>query len=177
VAAPARALGVALLLITPRVLADERFDHRGSLGLIVAGDYSGVDSIGLSVPKKDEGLRYVLDLGATRAIGYDGNEVLGMLSLGFDAPTLQPVDLGVAGGYRGYFGSGRIKTFVDLDLSAHALRLFTVGPRVGIGAQWEIASVLGVFFGLIGELGIGTVELRYSAQLTLGFQPRTYLLE
>jgi hypothetical protein len=174
-----RLLIAGLLLASAPAAADaERFDHQGSLGLLVGAEYEGVQSVALNGNVvKDRGGRYVADLGATRSVGYSGNEVLLLAGLGFDNQTGKPLDLGLAGGYRGYFGRDRFKTFVDLDLSAHMLRLFTLGPRVAAGVQWELSSVLGVFAGLAGELGVGTIELRYSAQVLIGFQPRTYLFE
>ena len=118
----------------------------------------------------------MLDLGGTYAIGNEGDELLLLLSGAFAPGGGGLADVAVAFGYRGYFGRERLKTYFDLDLSAHSMPFFTLGPRLGLGVQYELTPIFGAFAGLAGEIGVGG-ELRFSAQAVIGFQARSYLFE
>ena len=85
-------------------------------------------------------------------------------------------DWAVAFGYRGYFGRERLKTFFDLDAVFHATPIFAVGPRIGIGIQYEITSLLGVFAATGGQIG-GGAGFRASYDAGVGLQLRSYLFE
>lgn len=115
-----------------------------------------------------------LDLGGTWAVGYDGNELLAWGRLGLDRERL--VAGAIVAGYRGYFGDGRVKTFVDLDGALHLAPVLAVGPRVGFGTQLELSEVAGLFLGVAAQFGFGRA-IRFDAELVLGLQLRSYLLE
>ena len=166
----ALALVVCGSLCSSAALADERFDHRGAVGLLVGAGLEHYDVVG---GVGGGGLLLDADLGATYAVGYNGNELTLLLRGGFLGPHL---DAMIAFGYRGYFGRERIKTFVDFGLSAHSMPLVTLGPRVGFGVQYELSEVVGFYFGTAAQLGFSSV-IRFDAELLAGVQIRSYLLE
>ena len=92
------------------------------------------------------------------------------------AGHVSELEWSVFGGYRGYFGQERLKTFFDLDLAFDVRPNFTAGPRLAFGAQYELHSLVGVFAGLDARLGIGSPS-RFSAGVFAGIQIRSYLLE
>jgi hypothetical protein len=51
-----------------------------------------------------------------------------------------------------------------------------VGPRLGFGLQLELSPIAGVFVSTGLQLQ-GGAALRFAAELMLGLQLRTYLLE
>ena len=107
------------------------------------------------------------------AIGHNGNE----LKLQFDSSWLGPApDLGVSFGYRGYFPVDPIKTFFDADIGFRFYDRLTVGPEIGFGLQYELSSVIGVFSTVRAKFGFGQ-GLRLGAELLVGLQVRTYVLE
>ncbi len=150
-------------------------DHRGSLGLLlgVGGEMkSGVATGNL---RSDSGSKLLLDLGGTWAFDYDGNELLLLARAGLGATA---PEAGLIAGYRGYFGKEQMKTFFDLDVSAQWVPglMFTLGPRVGAGLQYEVLNVLGIYGAIAAQAGFGG-GLRFSAELIFGVQLRTYVLE
>jgi hypothetical protein len=177
VASPARALLVAVLSAAAPSLADDRYDHRGAVGLIAALAFQDKDSIVFNQNFADSGSRYAAEIGGTYAVGYNGNELALLATLGVATYGSLRADWGLAAGYRGYFGHERFKTYFDLDAAVHFTPSVTAGPRFGAGVQYELTQTLGVFGGLEGELCIGPQELRLSAQIAVGFQFRSYLLE
>jgi hypothetical protein len=160
--------------------AEERYDHRGSLGLLVGGSIERKDSANNNSPQNsaDElgGWRGSAELGGTIAVGSDGNDFKLVVRAQFGGAF----DLGIYSGYRGYFSIGQWKTFFDLDLAGHITPLFaphvTVGPRVGVGVQLDFLPIMGAYAVLGGQIGFGD-GLRYGAELTIGFHFRSYLLE
>ena len=160
-----------LLLLPAVALADERFDHRGAVALLVGGGGSilDVDTPVLAV----HGNRGLVDLGGTWAIGYNGNELLGQVRVALGGTVL---DWSVMAGYRGYFGYDRLKTFLDVQLVALVKPTFLIGPRLGGGVQFELTPNVGVFAGLGFQIGAGT-GLLFSRELFGGIQLRSYLLE
>ena len=161
---------MALLSGAGGASAAERFDHKGSLGLLVTGGGGYKDSFG---PVFDSGARVPVTLGGSLAVGYSGNELV-LNALGaFAGPH---PDWGASFGYRSYFGDERVKTFVSLEAAAHVAPYFSVGPRVSLGVQYELTSTLGVLGGITADLGAGA-GFRFSAEGFLGLQLRTYVLE
>lgn len=184
-ASPSRAVLIAALFAASQSLAVERFDHRGAVGLLLGAEWVAKDSLPIA-GYRDAGLKPGLDLGVSRAIGVDGNELALSLSVIFPlgctvvaGSVYNPCtvyDVALFGGYRGYFGQDRLKTWFDLDAALHFSPQVTAGPRIGFGLQYELSPVLGAYAGLVGELGFGA-GLRFSAQLVAGVQLRSYLLE
>lgn len=170
----ARAFAVAFaLLVGTTADAEQRFDHRGAVGLLLGGGLEFKEGITAS-QERDGGLRFPAELGGTYAIGYDGNELLALVRGSFGGPQL---DTALIAGYRGYFGAHeRFKTFFDLEAAAHFTPSFAVGPRIGFGAQYELSSIVGLYLGAGAQLAFGT-GLRFSADLVAGLQFRSYLLE
>ena len=173
-------LATALVLLGTAVAAEERYDHRGSLGLLVGGSIERKDSANNNVPS-DPGYKLGnwgggVELGGTVAVGSEGND----LKLSVRALFGGLFDFGIFAGYRGYFSVGQWKTFFDLDLAGHITPDVaphgTVGPRVGVGVQLDFLPVAGAYPVHGGQIGFGD-GLRYGAELTIGFQFRSYLLE
>jgi hypothetical protein len=166
------ALRFALLLsLLSASAAAEHWDHRGSLGLLVggAGQYRlGLGSSGVWQAAPLAGL----DLGATLAIGVDGNEIklLGRVAFGSGMEGM------LAFGYRGYFGQEALKTFFDIDLALHRSDAFTLGPKLGVGLQYEVHPLVGVFGALAASFGFGQA-IRFTGEVCVGVQIRSYLLE
>lgn len=165
------ALGFVLLFAANAAAAD-RLDHHGAVGLLLG---SGLDLRQEADPngESSNGLRVPVDLGGTYNIGHDSSE----LKLVLRAELLGPQWIGVIyGGYRGYFGADAWKTFFDLDLRVDALPKITAGPRMGIGVQYELGSLVGIYSALAAHVGAGQ-GIRFGAELTIGVQLRSYLLE
>ena len=179
---PFAAIAAGLLVATAAAATEERYDHRGSLGILVAGTFERKDSATTS-GGGDGGWRGGAEIGGTLAVGGDGND----LKLSIRALFGGPFDLGIYAGYRGYFAIDRWKTFFELDLASHFTPrvvpgpsgegpLATVGPRVGIGVQFDFLPIAGTYAVLGGQIGFGD-GIRYGAELMIGFHFRSYLLE
>jgi len=151
-------------------LADDHFEHRGSLGLLVSagGEYRSAISA-LSVT--ENGPRANFDLGGTLAFSAQWSLLLeGRLTLGGFTPAVA-----FFGGLRNHWGQ-QFKTFFDLTLGVHALPSFSIGPRVAFGVQYELSPVIGVY-ALIGAQFGGGAALRFGAEMMIGVQFRSYLFE
>lgn len=167
------ALASLLVILVPSAaLSDERFDHRGAVGLLIGSGIEYKQSVSLG-GQPDAGLRLPLEVGGTWAIGHDGNELMTLARVSLLG---QRLDASIAGGYRGYFGAERFKTFVDLGGSVHFTPAFTVGPRAGVGVQYELASTVGIYSGVAVQLGFGN-GIRFNAEAVIGLHLRSYLLE
>lgn len=162
---------LAAVLISTSVFASDRFDHRGSIGLHLGPELEVGEWV--KGGRFEEYARGGAQLGITCAIGVNGNELHGWAGVLRDGGSTALV--GVAG-YRGYFGAERVKSFVDLDARIDFSPRLTAGPRVGLGAQYEISPIVGLYAGIAVHAGVGD-GLRFSAEAFSGFQFRTYLLE
>lgn len=167
-----RALIAALLLIEPA----RAQSHRGSLGLQVAagGEYSTL--IGATSAQRGEnGVRLPLEVGGSLGIT-DKSElhVTGRFAPGVYNVAL--VGLSFYAGWRQSFGYEKWKTFFDLDLAVHALPAVTLGIRFAFGVQYDFADIAGVYVAAGAQLG-GLLHLRFSGELLIGLQFRTYLFE
>jgi hypothetical protein len=150
--------------------AAERFDHRGAVGLLVgAGAEVGELVHG---GQFDEYSRGIADLGVSVAPTADGNEY----KLVLEAAKLGSLQWLVYGGYRGYFGQDRLKTFFDIDAAVDVRPNFTVGPRLALGVQYDFHPLMGLFGGVAARIGIGSPS-RFAAGVFAGFQFRSYLLQ
>lgn len=165
------ALAAGLLLVSS-ALAQERWDHRGAVGLLVAG-HAGALSLGQERNQIENSLVLGPELGLTVAVDSEGNELKGAVRAVRGPARL---DLEALLGRRGYFGEEQFKSFLDLDLVVQWAPRWTVGPRVGFGLQYELSPVIGLFGGVGLQLGFGE-ELRFLAGFNLGLQFRTYWLE
>jgi hypothetical protein len=163
--------GILLALGQGSAAAEERYDHRGALGVTLAGGGGRKDLLGLSI--SDSGWRGEVEVGLTFAVTRAGSEVkvAGRLTLGGEV-----IDGSALAGFRSYFGYERWKTMLDLDLSVHFTPIFTIGPRLGFGVEYELLSVMGIFAQLGAQLGFGR-GLRLSFDGMIGVQFRTYILE
>lgn len=166
-----RCAGLVIGLIAAVSVASEPvWGHRGALGLTVGGGGEFVTAI---VPggQGDHGLRAPIELGGTLSVT-DHTEV--MLSGRVAAPGPRP-EWAAFAGIRNSRGE-RLKTFFDLLLGAFIHPIWTLGFRLGLGVQYEVLPVMGVFAvaGVQGGFGAG---LRLSFELLLGLQFRTYLFE
>jgi hypothetical protein len=163
----------ALLLITVlfgfTALA-ERWDHRGSIGLLTGFGVEGRAAVGIG--QADTGVRLFPELGGTFALSDHWNvKAAGRVSfLG------AVVGLSFLGGVRSTFGD-RFKTFFDLDLNVHVLPIVTIGPRVAFGVQYELLEVLGAFACAGVQFGVGPAGARIGFEVMVGLQFRSYLFE
>ncbi len=167
------ALGLLLLGLPKAALADERFDHRGAVGLLVGGGATGF-TLGATTASAT-GIRPLGELGGTYAIGVNGNELT--LAVRGSVPGAQQAPLlGLAGGYRGYFGYQQVKTFLELQITTYVTPTFLIGPRVGGGIQYELSPLVGIYLGGGVNLAFGR-GLLLSGEVLGGIQVRSYLLE
>jgi hypothetical protein len=167
-----RGAALGMLLAAGSSWADERFDHRGSLGLFF-GPGVGFQDVVVGGKVLVDGVGFPVELGGTLSVGYSGDELVaeGLATLGGN-----PVNWGVAAGYRNYFGQEQVKTFVTVALAAHFVPTWTLGPRADIGVQYELLPTLGVYAKLTADVGYGG-GLRFSGEASMGLQLRTYVLE
>jgi hypothetical protein len=162
---PATALFVALL--AAGAAAQDRADHRGALGLTLAGGAELGTALGGGLAST--GLRAPLELG----VSYGFSERTELHLAGRFSPPWPRADWSVLAGLRNYRGE-RWKTFFDLDLVGHLAPIWTLGLRLGLGVQFEVLPVLGVF-AVAGVQGGGGAGLRLAGELLLGVQVRSYL--
>lgn len=159
-----------LVLLASSAFAQERWDHQGSLGLTIAAGYENRTSI--TIGNADTGHRLIPEIGGTLALTRSWSAKLAG-RVAFFGPQL---GLSFLGGLRSTFGD-RFKTFFDLDLAVHAVPIFTIGPRVAFGVQYELSEVIGVFAVAGVQLGVAPRGIRFGAEVLIGLQFRTYLLE
>ncbi len=142
-------------------------DHRGSLGVTAA-----VGGLLRSTTLMEQGVRFLADVGLTAGVIGEATELvlLGRLTAG--------ASLGgaIMGGLRPYFGAARWKTFADLMVAVHVAPLVTVGPRIGVGVQYDFGPLAGVYAALAGQLGFGAT-LMLQGELLIGVQLRSYVFE
>ncbi len=154
--------------------AEERYDHRGALGLTAAvgGEFvTAVSGVGTG----EAGFRLPLELGGTFSVG-DQTELRAAARL---SPGLGPITaLGASfyAGIRNFFGYEQWKTFFDLELAVHVTPYLAIGVRGAFGVQFDFLPIMGVYAQLGGQLG-GASSLRLSFEVMAGMQFRTYLFE
>jgi hypothetical protein len=166
-------LGAVLLLAAgARAEETERWDHRGALGLLVAGglDFKREVKTG---GETEEGRRTVVESLLSFPLGLGGNEWTLGARTGFGGPA---VDVAVAGGIRAYFGEERWKTYLTAELALHVTPNVTAGPRLGIGVQFEVLPTLGLYLGGAAEVTAGQ-GIRIAGAVLGGLQLRTYIFE
>lgn len=174
-------LPVAFALLLHAAAPEERFDHRGAVGLLL-----GLSALRKESSAGDNTWRGALNVGGTLNVGWRSNEILLLGSVSMtrtevlDTTTNKlsygfGIDGQVAGLFRGYFGD-RWKTFFDLGAALNFSPGVTAGPRLGIGLQYELSSLAGIFATLGAFIGFGSV-LMWRAELMLGVQLRSFLLE
>lgn len=162
------------LLCSGVALADERFDHHGSLGLTAAFGGEFVTAVSLN-DSGERGARLPLELGGTFAVGNHSElRLAARLS-----PGISPITaLGASfyGGLRNSFGYEQWKTFFDLELAVHATPFLAFGARGAFGVQFDFLPIMGAYAQVGAQLG-GATSLRLSFELIVGMQFRTYLFE
>lgn len=171
-----RASFLACLLLAPALAAaEERYDHRGALGLTVATGGEYVTAIAIAGRGGETGGRIPIELGGTLALR-DGLELrlAGRFSPG--VPPLTAPAGAVFAGVRSSFGYAQWKTFFDLELAAHVAPFLAFGARAAFGVQYDFLPIMGVYAQLGGQLG-GAAALRISFEGVVGLQFRTYLFE
>jgi hypothetical protein len=158
------------LVVASAASADESFEHRGSLGLLLSAG-AEVRSAIVAKTQGDNGFRGNLDVGGTWAFTTHWS-VIAEARLSLGGPS---TGLSLFAGFRNFWGE-QIKTFVDLTLAGYALPSFTIGPRVAFGVQYELSPVVGVYALVATSFG-GGAGLRFCAEAMAGAQFRTYLFE
>ncbi|AKQ65924.1 hypothetical protein A176_002836 [Myxococcus hansupus] len=143
---------------------DTPYADRRAFSLILGPGASYAESINASESSAVAGGDVHLDLGASRTVGYDGDELFVLIR-----GSLRGPDLSVAGGYRSFFGDGAWQTFYDLGLLIRPFSGPWVGPRIALGARHTFSDRLAVFGGLGLSLGFGA-GLRGDAEAFTGVQ-------
>lgn len=173
-----RAVLLLLFALATPARAEERFDHRGALGLTVASGAEFVSFIGPQGGSESSG-RVPLELGGTWSIT-DRTELrlAGRLSPLVAGRTVTSGGLAgtVLAGLRNVRGLDQWKTFFDLDLAVHVAPALIIGARAAFGVQYDFLPVMGVYAQIGGQLG-GGAGLRLSFEGVVGLQFRTYVLE
>ncbi len=105
-----------------------------------------------------------LDLGASRTVGYDGDELFVLIRGGLRGP-----ELSLAAGYRNFFGTDAWQTFFDLSALVRPFSGPWLGPRVAFGLRHTFSERLAVYGGLGLTLGFGQ-GLRGDAEAFTGVQ-------
>ncbi|MDP2272055.1 MAG: hypothetical protein Q8K32_15055 [Archangium sp.] len=163
-----------MALASSAAFADERYDHRGSLGLTVAfgGEVVAAVTTGAN---GERGLRLPIEVGGTLSLS-DHNELrlAGRLSPGVS--PLTAFGGSFYAGLRNSIGYEQWKTFFDLELAAHVTPFLAFGVRGAFGVQFDFLPVMGVYAQLGGQLG-GATSLRLSFEVMAGVQFRTYVFE
>ncbi|MBL9038913.1 MAG: hypothetical protein JNG84_10385 [Archangium sp.] len=166
-----RLAAVAVALAASGALAaDDDWTHRGSLGLLVASgpEFRSAPTVNFV---RELGMRANVDLGGTMAIS-DSWELLLDARATFGG---QAFALAFFGGVRNSYGE-RLKTFFELTAAVHVLPYLIVGPRGGFGVQYELSPIIGIFALAAVQFG-GGATLRFGAEVTVGVQFRSYLLD
>jgi hypothetical protein len=159
-----------LVMLAGAAAAQERWDHRGSVGLLAGFGVEGRSSIGIM--QSDSGARLFPELGGTLALSDRWHlKLAGRLSL-----LGQSLGVMIIAGVRSTYGQ-RFKTFFDLDASVNAVPVFTIGPRVAFGVQYELFDVVGAFTSAGVNFGVGPAGARIGFEFLVGLQFRSYLLE
>lgn len=162
------------LLASSLALGQQRFDHRGSLGLTVAAGGEALSAVS-SVATGERGFRIPLEVGGTLSLS-DHSE---LRLAGRIAPGISPITAlagSIYAGIRNSFGFEQLKTFFDLELAVHLTPFLAIGARAAFGVQYDFLPIMGVYAQLGGQLG-GATSLRLSFELMAGVQFRTYLFE
>ncbi len=167
-------LFLVLALASSVAFAEERSDHRGSLGLTVAFGGEFVSAV-TTMANGERGLRLPIEVGGTLSLS-DHNElrIAGRLSPGVG--PLTALGGSFYAGLRNSIGYDQWKTFFDLELAAHVAPFLAFGIRGAFGVQFDFLPVMGVYAQVGGQLG-GATSLRLSFEVMAGVQFRTYLFE
>jgi hypothetical protein len=169
-----RRLGLPLVLLAASASAAERTDHDGALGLLVAGSADERVAVGTTAAPGtgDLGFRAGVELGGTWALSAQKELKLSVRLFPAGANTSGAV----MGGLRNGFQVDRWRTFFDLELAAYVGSVWTIGPHLGLGVQYELLPVMGVYAAVGTHFGLGS-GARFLGEFVLGFQFRSYLLE
>lgn len=172
---------LAASLVAAPVRAGERvlsLEHDGSVGvfLTAAPEFSSLtlsECVTCITTSVVDGFDLVNDLGVSISPEGWGAELL----LRFRYVSLSRAKgEAVLFGYRRYFGRDEVKTFMELDLHATFRPVLTGGARAGFGVMWDFSPVMGLWADLAGSFGVGRGR-RFGAELAIGFQARSYLLQ
>lgn len=164
-----RLLALALFCLSGAALAQERWDHNGSIGVHTGFGVEGRTSIGIG--QSDGGARLFPELGLTFAVANRWE-----LKAAGRVTFLGPLGVAFLAGARSSFGD-QFKTFFDLDLNVHVVPIFTIGPRIAFGVQYEFTSIIGAFASAGMQFGVGPAGIRLGFEAMIGLQLRSYLLE
>lgn len=140
------------------------YEDRRALSLFLGPGASYTEYIKSSDDDAESGGDGYLDLGGTRTVGYDGDELF-LLIRG----SARGLDLSFAAGYRNFFGVDAWQTFFDIGVLARPFSGPWVGPRIGLGLRHTFSERLAVFGGLGITLGFGS-GLRGDAEAFTGVQ-------
>lgn len=162
---------LAVALVCATGAAAERYDHVGAVGLLVAGVGDARASVTSTGSASDNGFRGGLEVGGTWAWN-EHREFRASARWAFDAGA----PLALVGGVRNGYQLDRLRTFFDLGVGVYVGAPWTIGPQLAVGLQYELLPVVGVYTSVGTHFGLGS-GARFLAEVSVGFQFRTYLLE
>lgn len=143
---------------------DPPYAERRAFSLILGPGASYTELINRSDDDAASGADAHLDLGASRTVGYDGDEVFVLVRGSVRGP-----DLSIVGGYRSLFGRDAWQSFVDLGAVVRPFSGPWVGPRIALGLRHTFSERIAVFGGLGLALGFGS-GLRGDVEAFTGVQ-------
>lgn len=140
------------------------YEERRALSLILGPGASYTEFIDRGDDDAVSGGDAHLDLGGSRTVGYDGDELFVLIR-----GSLRGPDLSLVGGYRNFFGTDAWQSFFDLSAVIRPFSGPWVGPRVAFGLRHTFSERLAVYGGLGVTLGFGA-GLRGDAEAFTGVQ-------
>jgi hypothetical protein len=162
---------VCATLLTASAGVGEGRGHRGSVGLLVDGILDARASVGGDGRAADNGVKPGLGVGGTWAL----DDRLEVKLSGRLFPTAASL-FAVSGGLRNGYQLERWRTFVDLELAAYLGRLWSLGPRLGLGVEYELHPLVGISVALGTHFGLGS-GARFLGECVVGVHLRSYLFE
>ncbi|NMO22911.1 hypothetical protein HPC49_50175 [Pyxidicoccus fallax] len=140
------------------------YKERRALSLILGPGGSYTEYINRSDDDAESGGDAHLDVGGTRTVGYDGDELFVLIRGSVRGP-----DLSLIGGYRNFFGTDAWQSFFDLSAVIRPFSGPWVGPRVAFGLRHTFSERFALYGGLGVTLGFGA-GLRGDAEAFTGVQ-------
>jgi hypothetical protein len=171
---------VCSLLAAPSVRAETEasLDHSGSVGLLVSAgtEFSTIEIADCPACKSERtqvGFSASLEVGGSVAVGSEGNELT--LRLRFLRLTPEPGEMLLLG-FRNYFGRDALKTYTAFDLVGSLRPMHGAGGRAAFGLMYDFSPLIGLWSEAGASFALGGGR-RFGADISIGVQGRSYLLE
>ncbi|MCI0570555.1 MAG: hypothetical protein L0Y66_07380 [Myxococcaceae bacterium] len=144
-----------------------RAQDASSLPALTVFAGAGPDAVAAAGPvgQGELGARVLLDVGAVVPLGAGGTGLVGAGRARWGG--IAGPEVGAWVGLRTHFGQDALRTFADFALATRLTPGFTLGPRVGFGAQLELTPALTLFGAAGVELAL-LGGLRADLELSFG---------